>query len=525
MKIMGKVLTGIVMLLPGLVMAQSFTETALLFSRVKPAGSARIMGMGGVQTSLGGDYSSALSNPAGLGMFNRSEFTISPGFYGANVNSMYLGNKTSESKTNLHIPGFSLVFQTEQDGRKGFLSGTFAVSYNRINNFNQTFSYNGDNGNNSIIDYFIQASNGTNPIHFEYPDADYLNLYPIDSNKFNTRQALAFNTYLTDNVGTTTNPIYGSPLQTFDDPADIRWVMQNEIVRESGTQSQWNLSYGANLNDKLFLGAGLGLSTIRYRRETIFSESDFFFELDPDFNPLDRLDLIEELQIRASGINATLGAIYRPLDIVQIGLSYTTPTLLSVTDVYRAELTTEWNNFDYYGDGQTILNSENEYTDEIISEYSLRTPGKLSAGATVFLGKSGFISADVDLINYSGARYSSGISGISFDSDNENIKDAYQTTTNVRLGGEFRLDKLRFRAGGSYMPDPNKTEQNNSSRDITSITGGVGYRTQKFYVDFALILSQGANTYRPYRVNMTSSPLVTMDNKTTFGMVTLGFPF
>jgi len=83
MKILGKMLAGVAMLLPGLLQAQNFTETALLFSRVKPAGSARIMGMGGVQTSLGGDYSSALSNPAGLGMFNRSEFTISPGFNSA----------------------------------------------------------------------------------------------------------------------------------------------------------------------------------------------------------------------------------------------------------------------------------------------------------------------------------------------------------------------------------------------------------------------------------------------------------
>lgn len=520
MKIMGNVLAGIAMLLPGLVMAQSFTETALMFSRVKPAGSARIIGMGGVQTSLGGDYSSALSNPAGLGMFNRSEFTISPGFYGANVNSEYLGNKTSESKTNLHIPGFSLVFQTEQDGRKGFLSGTFAVSYNRINNFNQTFSYNGTNSNNSIIDFFMDDAYGINPANFDYQNNG-------DNSYFNSLPGLAYNTYLIDNLGQDQNGnyFYGSPLQTFNDPNDIRRVYQNETVITVGTQSQWNLSYGANIGDKFFLGAGLGLSTIRYRSEKQYSESDYFFELDPTYNPLNRLDLVEELQIRASGINATLGAIYRPLDIVQVGLSYTTPTLLSVTDVYRADLTSQWNNFDYYDDGQTILNTENEYTDEIISEYALRTPGKLSAGATVFLGKSGFISADVDLINYSGARYSSGLSGISFDSDNESIKDAYQTTPNVRLGGEFRLDKLRFRAGGSYMPDPNKTEQNNSSRDITSISGGLGYRTQKFYVDFALVFSQGANTYRPYRVNMASSPLVTMDNKTTFGMVTLGFPF
>ncbi len=75
------------------------------------------------------------------------------------------------------------------------------------------------------------------------------------------------------------------------------------------------------------------------------------------------------------------------------------------------------------------------------------------------------------------------------------------------------------------MPDPYKTEQNNSSREITAISGGIGYRTQKFYVDFALVFSQGANTYRPYRVPTATSPLVTLDNKTNFGMVTLGFPF
>lgn len=520
MKGMGKLLAGIALVLPSLLPGQSFTETALLFSRVRPAGSARIMGMGGVQTSLGGDYSSALSNPAGLGMFNRSEFTLSPGFFSSVVDSKFLGNTTTDSKTNLHVPGFSLVFQTEQDGRKGFLSGTFAISYNRINNFNQVFSYSGNNSSNSIIDFFMDDAYGINPANFDYQNGG-------DNSYFNSLPGLAFNTYLIDNVGQDQdgNYVYGSPLQTFGDPDDIRRVEQTETIRTTGSQSQWNLSYGANLNDKLFLGAGLGLSTIRYRSEKQYSESDFFFELDTDYNPLDHLDLVEELQIKASGINATIGAIYRPLDIVQIGLSYTTPTLLSVTDVYRAELTSEWNNFDYFGDGQTILNTENEFTDEIISEYSLRTPGKLSAGAAVFISNKGFISADVDLINYSGARYSSGLSGISFDGDNDNIKDSYQATTNFRLGGEFRLDKLRFRAGGSYMPDPFRTEQNNSSREITSVSGGVGYRTQKFYIDLALVFSKGANTYRPYRINSPDSPLVTMDNTTSFGMVTLGFPF
>ncbi|KXK30686.1 MAG: aromatic hydrocarbon degradation membrane protein [Bacteroidetes bacterium OLB12] len=498
MKLMSNVLAGIAMLLPTLVQAQSFSESALLFSRIKPAGSARIMGMGGVQTSLGGDYSSAQSNPAGLGMFNRSEFTISPGFFSAVTDSKFLGNTTTDSKTNLHVPGFSLVFQTEKDGRMGFLSGTFAISYNRINNFNENFSYEGDNTTNSIIDYFIEDAYG-------YSDSEF----NTNGALHNTVTWLGYQNYLIEEDD-------GYPGEYFSVIGGFPY--QSETVQYRGNQGQWNLSYGANLSDKVFLGAGLGLTTLRFSSKKTFRET---FEGEP----LNTIRLEEELNIRGSGINATLGVIGRPLDFIQLGVSYTTPTLYSITDVYSAFMATNWNNFDYYGDGSKILSSVSDQTDEFISEYSLRTPGRLSAGAAIFINNKGFVSADVDLVNYAGARYSSGLSGISFSSDNNTIKESYQTTANFRLGGEFRWDKLRFRAGGSYMPDPFRTEQNNSSRQITSITGGVGYRTKKFYADFALVFSKGANTYRPYRVNSATSPLVTMDNQTSFGMITVGFPF
>jgi hypothetical protein len=145
-------LIGLLMLIPNLVWAQSTSETALLFSRFNPGGSARIQGMGGVQTSLGGDYSSAFSNPAGLGMFNRSEISISPGFNTAKITSAYLDNSTTATKTNLNIPGLGFVFQSDKEGRSGFLSGAFAITLNRVNNFNQDFSYQGVNNKNSIID-------------------------------------------------------------------------------------------------------------------------------------------------------------------------------------------------------------------------------------------------------------------------------------------------------------------------------------------------------------------------------------
>jgi hypothetical protein len=89
--------------------AQGFVENALLFSRTKPGGSARMQALGGAQVALGGDYSSALSNPAGLGFYNRSEFTFSPAINTYKVNSNHLGTKENTSSSKLIIPGLSLV--------------------------------------------------------------------------------------------------------------------------------------------------------------------------------------------------------------------------------------------------------------------------------------------------------------------------------------------------------------------------------------------------------------------------------
>ncbi|MDZ7649422.1 MAG: hypothetical protein U5K54_20975 [Cytophagales bacterium] len=104
------------------------------------------------------------------------------------------------------------------------------------------------------------------------------------------------------------------------------------------------------------------------------------------------------------------------------------------------------------------------------------------------IGASGFITADVEMINYSGAKYSSDISGITFNSDNETINELYQPTVNYRIGGEYRYNNFRFRAGYAYMPDPFKSEQNGISRKMNSFSTGVGYRNKKFYSDLAVRL-------------------------------------
>lgn len=501
-------------------LAQSPAETALLFSRINQGGSARIVGLGGAQTSLGGDYSSGYSNPAGLGMFNKSEITFSPGFNNSSIKSDYLGNSNSATNGNIHIPGMSFVFQSEKDGNMGLLSGAFAISFNRVNNFNQNYTYEGTNDKNSIIDYFIQDATGFSP-----------NSFKGNGDNFNTPTGLAYNNYLIED-STFVNPNasnldYMSVLGTFPNPNDIRTQLQHEDVKTSGAQNQWSFSYGANFTDKIFVGAGIGVTSLRYQSKKTYTESNFNFALDPTFKPLDHLTLNEELKISGSGINATFGVIARPVDIVQVGLSYTTPTAYALNDTYSATMNTQWNNFDYYNthDPKDYLNNVSERTDIVNSQYTLKTPGRLNVGATVFLKKYGFLTADAQLINYSGAKYTSKINGVSYDSDNARVKDLYQSAVNIRLGGEFRYNDYRLRAGYGFMPEPFKSEQNGVSRKISSYSVGAGYRSSTFYLDIAAVLTQGNSSYRPYRVNSADSPLVKLSNQNTLVMVTLGFPF
>src|SRR5689334_24022683 len=120
-------LIGAVLLTASGVIAQSYVESALTFSRTVPGGSARVQGMASSQTALGGDYSSAYSNPAGLGMFNRSEITFTPAFSGYNSSASYLGDadgKDEASDSRFFIPGVSGVFHIPiENSKSGFVSG------------------------------------------------------------------------------------------------------------------------------------------------------------------------------------------------------------------------------------------------------------------------------------------------------------------------------------------------------------------------------------------------------------------
>jgi hypothetical protein len=404
----------------------------------------------------------------------------------------------ADTKTGINVPGFSFVFHIPLD-KSGFVSSAFGLTFSRVNDFNRSVRYHGTNDDTSIIDYFIDDAFGAPTSQF-------------DGAKYNTPTGLAYYNYL---IGPTDllDPSFPDD-EYFTDVVTV--PDQAEEIQTSRATNQWTFAYGANYKDVLFLGASVGIMSLKYEASKHYTE-----EFDDPY--LNYLALDEALNIKGSGVNITLGTVIRPINFVQIGLSFSSPTFYTLGEEYEASMNTSWKDFDYYGTGETILGEESAATDLVATDYLLTTPLKFGVGLTL-ISKFGFISGDVEFVNPSKAKYSSEVPGISFDGENDGIKNAYQSVVNYRVGAEFRYEKFRVRAGYSLQGSAyNKNFDLDNS--IKSLSGGVGVRLERFFADFALIQYSGSMYYQPYRLFDGSGSIATLDNKTITGLLTLGFTF
>jgi hypothetical protein len=491
--------------------SQNYVDNALLFSRTMPAGSARIQALGGAQVALGGDYSSAQSNPAGLGMYNRSEFTFTPGLTILNSKGSYFGSSENTSRSVFSVPGLSLVFHSPSERESGFLGGSFALSLTRINDFQQDFKYSGVNPNNSILDYFIDDAGDIDP-------SEMLIINGEPGSYFHSLTGLAYNNYLIEDRYDDNGNIY------YNSILDFTSSTQTESSQRKGGQYQWSIAYGANFSDKVFVGANIGITTLRYKLSQVYSETNFAYP-DATHQPASDFTIDETFDIRGSGVNATLGVIVRPVSFLQLGGSIVTPTYYNLTDKYSAAIASRWNNYDYFPDDTTDppLNDVSEdFREPLVYEYNITTPFKARVGAT-FIQKIGFITTDVEFVNYGGAKYSSDVAG-EFDLDNEGIKAEYKSVLNFGIGAEYRLDVWRLRAGYNKMQDP-LVENGGRDRSLTTLSAGGGYRGRNFFVDLTAASASTKGGRTPYFVNNGTDPTAALSYNTLKFLITFGFTF
>src|SRR5690606_21080328 len=125
----------------------------------------------------------------------------------------------------------------------------------------------------------------------------------------NTPAGLGFNTYLID---TFNGQLYTNvPYKT--------GISQSRMVKERGGINEIVISLGGNYQEKLMLGATLGLPSARYTRESDFIERDISNNNDNDF---DNSVYKETLTTSGLGVNLKLGFIYKPVDQFRVGVAF-----------------------------------------------------------------------------------------------------------------------------------------------------------------------------------------------------------
>lgn len=472
-----------------------YEQDALSYGRTYIGGSARSMSMAGAQQATGGDMGNFVGNPAGLAFYRRGDMNISPGLHFNSTESSYLGNQSTDGRDAIKIGSIGIVFAAPNIDYKGnekssgWVSWAFGFGMNKINNFSEQFTIQGRNNNNSLNTSFLEAANSDG----------------VDNT---TYQYLAYDAFLLDTVPGS------NPTQYIGLAANGGGFQQERRTRK-GSQTQWSTGGGGNYNNKLYWGAELNIMSLNYSSLAEYSESDIN---DTTYTyAIKSFELQDKLEQSGLGINLKTGIIVRPTDLVRFGVSVQTPTYYRIEETTTAYLmSVDVNNNKFYG------NAGEDLTQNF--SYGLTTPSKLEAGMALFFGKLGMITADVEHLDYGAALFSSN-SSASFDlGTNTSIRNAYKSTENYRFGAEVKLGDISVRMGYALYGNP-YTYVTTTNRYVPFYTGGIGWKTDGYYLDFGLVNTQRQFSYRPYTLNDGSEPKSSIISSTTSFLMTIGTRF
>ncbi|SDD78498.1 hypothetical protein SAMN04487996_102186 [Dyadobacter soli] len=491
---MSKPYSGIALLFSLLTSSATFAQyatDAFRYSEINQTGTARFQALGGNHAAIGGDASSIFGNPAGLGFYNRSEFTISPAVTIAGTSASYLGNTDKQNSSLFNIPQASVVFASQPGFQRKWKRSSFGVSFSRQQSFQNGYIYGGRNNNSAYIDNVLESTNNASP-PYSIDELEKGLTNNAAGNPIASSLPVAYYQMYLINPTTTSGP----PFNAIDGQSVVD---QSGDFTSKGATSQWTFAYAGNLNDKFYLGGNIGFSRIKYDYSSRFSD-DYINSPSLTF-----IDQFEDFTVRGNGFNASLGAIYKFNPMFQIGGTLISPTISAIKETYSQSVAAGFVGGKVKdADGNLITPP---YTSLPIApndfEYTLIGPMRGNVGATVFFQNKGFLTATIEYNGYAGMRANTSFLDDAGNKDFKNntkaeIKDTFRNTANFRLGGEIRANIFRARLGGAYISDPYLDQSDGIDRSKLLFSAGIGVRKDRFFVDLTGTFMTYKSAYTPY---------------------------
>lgn len=523
MKIQYYLLAATLFSLP--VAAQETYENANLTS-TDLNGTARYVGMGGAMEALGADVSTIGSNPAGIGLFRRSQLSVSGGLLMQSNGKEYGDGK----KTNASFDQIGFVYTTRASRGSNL---NFGFNYTKGKNFDFLLNAsgklgNGSQNNQSYLKHVLGSENyggfdvrkkDDAYIGFASPQANFV------SWTWNQLDYLYFNTLLPDATTAGKFNNYLADSYTFDKAS-------------TGYVGNYDFNISGSIQDQFYLGLTFGLKDVHYDSESRYNERLS--------NGLGDVSVLDIRRITGTGFDITAGIIVRPIasSPFRIGAYVKTPTWydLTTSNVTRIDRNTNTNGKNDWG------KVPNSY------DYKLWTPWKfglslghtvgnyLALGLTYEFEDHSTLDSRINDGGYYNDYYGTYYETSSADkSMNKHTKQALKGVSTLKMGAEYKpTSNLALRLGYNYIsPKYNKDAQKDptivspgsaysSSTDFVNwdstnrFTFGIGYQINKFNVDLAYQYSMQKGTFYPFSTMNFSIHDTATGNTTSYSNQAVG---
>ena len=336
----------------------AYSQDVQRFAERGTIGSARYVGMGGAMTAIGGDPSAAMVNPAGLGLYRRSEISVS--IDETIDNTQQVGSNDTYQRTRFAAPQISAIWAWgNSQKQRGVVYNNFMFSLNRLANFNRDIVVKG--AGMGMVPTICNITNDEGGVSEEF-----LVNKPWDNVEIGWLSILGYEAYLID------------PIENNKWKPAVDFTDGSLSISETGTSDQYTLSWAGNISNQWYIGIGLNIPTINYTKHTSLREENK--------QNSSSAELKSMFHVSGVGVSGSFGLIYRPIQALRIGASLQTPTILSLSRQSTGDMYST-----IAGQKYEVLTPESG-----VMDIDIASPLRTSVSVAGQLGKIGLIAVQYD---------------------------------------------------------------------------------------------------------------------------------
>jgi hypothetical protein len=223
-----------------------------------------------------------------------------------------------------------------------------------------------------------------------------------------------------------------------------------------GRNNKYTFTLASQYKDNIYIGASLINYNVDYYQYILLEEDNY--SLNGDFL---EASMIQELLTYGNGFSFNLGIIGKPTKDLRLGFAYQSPVWYDLGETFL-----EYDTEVYYSNVNEVYS---DYSGVSNYSYNLRTPSKYTGSFAYIFDKFGLISVDYIYKNYSNITLRNG----NWNSENQAFKTELNGVSELRLGTEWRIDKVSIRGGYHFEQSPYKNALSSDNKDGYSL--GLGY--------------------------------------------------